>query len=172
MNRRNFLGALTLGGLGLTVVGASAAHAQYGYGRDPYDRYDDRYDDRYRGGRNDDPWDYRRYRYFGGRDRDDIRRREALRFRLFSLADRLRLADRQGDIPRGRASDLRRRLDDVRDFLRDDRNLSEREFDRRRDDLDDIAEDLNRSLRRGNRRDRWYDDYSTRYRRDSRYYRY
>lgn len=165
MNRRNFLSGLFLGGLGL-AAGAGAAHAQR-FPYDPYDRYD-------RYGR-PDRWDYRRYTYFRGRDRDEIRRREALRFRMFDLAERIRMAEREGLISRRRANDLYDDLDDVRDFLRNDRNLTRSEFERRRDDLDDIADDLRDSYRRRGgrfRTDPWFDRYQDRYRRDGRYYRW
>src|SRR5688572_18942440 len=162
MNRRHFLTGLLLGGLGLTA-GATTVAAQV-------------YDPRYRSGRyGGDPWDYRRHNYYRGRDSHEIRLREALRYRLFDLADQVRNAERQGLISRGRAQDLREELDDVRDFLRDDRHLTRSEFERRRDDLDEIADDLRDSYRRRGgryRNDPWFDNYDRRFRRDSRYYRY
>lgn len=157
MNRRSFFGAMALGLAGL-AAGATGASAQI-FGRPGYR-------------------DYRTYRYFRGYGSDDIRRREALRNRMFDLADRIREAQRDGILgPRG-ADRLYDKLDDVADFLREDRHLTSSEFDRRRDDLDDIARDLNRVYRnspryRGRRyRDDWYDRYDRRYRRDDRYYRY
>jgi hypothetical protein len=134
MNRRAFIGALALAGLGLAggATGASADH---------YDR-----------------WDYRRYHYFRGRDRDEIRQREYLRYRMFDIAERIRLGDREGDLGRNRAARFYDRLDDVRDFLRDDRHLSDSEFHRRRDDLEDIERDLREALRRSSRYDRVYRD--------------
>ena len=158
MNRRNFLSGLFLGGLGL-AAGATAASAQRPYGR-VYGA---------------DPWDYRRHNYYRGRDSHEIRLREALRYRLFDLADQVRNAERQGLISRGRSQDLREELDDVRDFLRDDRHLTRSEFERRRDDLDEIADDLRDSYRRRGgryRNDPFFDNYDRRFRRDSRYYRY
>ena len=113
---------------------------------------------------------YDRYygqRYYRGRDRDDIRRREILRNKLIDLGDRVRLAEREHRISRDRARDLYDDLDDVRDFLREDRHLSDSEFERRMDDLNDVAEDL-RDYSRGHGRryrDRYgrYDDYRDRY---------
>jgi len=119
MTRRNLVFALVLGVAGLGAV-APAAQAQR------YEHYD-----RYYG-----------QRYYRGRDSSEIRRRELLRERLIDLADRIRLAEREGDISRSRANRLYERLDDVRDFLRGDRHLSDSEFDRRSDDLRDVARDL------------------------------
>ena len=121
---------------------------------------------------------YSRYQYFRGRDRDDIRRREILRNQLFRLADRVSLAERQGRISRRKANELFRELDDVRDFLRDDRHLSDSEFDRRRDDLEDVARELREDSRRfgygggyrGRYDDRYYDRGYGRDRYNDRYY--
>jgi hypothetical protein len=148
MTRRNLVFALALGVFGIGAA-VPAAHAQR------YDHYD-----RYYG-----------QRYFRGHDRDDIRRREILRDRLIDLGDRVRLAEREGVLPRGRAGDLYRDLDDVRDFLRDDRHLTQSEFERRSDDLRDVARDLQRAA--GSRYDRYrsrsYEDWYGRYDRRDRY---
>jgi len=85
---------------------------------------------------------YRDYSYYRGRDRDESRRREVLRERVADLADRIRLAERERDISRSEADKFFRRLDDVRDFLRQDQNLTSSEFDRRSNILDDIMRDL------------------------------
>lgn len=130
MNRRSFLGALGLGGFAI-IAGASAARADH---------------------------EYRSYRYYRGRDREEIRQRETLRFRLFDIADRIRLAEREGDLPRWKAGQFYRRLDDVRDFLREDHHLSDSEFGRRRDDLNDISRDFAIATRRFSRYDRDYRD--------------
>lgn len=111
---------------------------------------------------------YREYRYYRGRDRDEIRRREFLRMRMFDLADRIRLADRERDIGPREANRLYRELDDVRDFLRNDHFLDGREFERRQDDLNDVGSDLRRILRRNRGRYGRYD----RYDRDHRYWHY
>jgi len=163
MTRRNLVFALMLGvvGLGAAVPAVQADH---------YDRYYGQ-------------------RYYRGHDRDDIRQRSLLRERLIDLADRIRLAERTGDISRSRANRLYERLDDVRDFLRSDRNLTDSEFNRRADDLRDVARDLreatgsrygryhshsyedwfdySRDRGRYNDRDRYdrYDRYDDRYRR-------
>lgn len=126
----------------------------------PYDRYDT----------------YRSTRYYRGRDGSEVRRREVLRGRMMDLADSIRLATRQGDLSRRDSDRLYDRLDNVRDFLRGDRNLTESEFRRRMDDLDDIRRDLREDRRDGRRdgryrdrdiwrRDRYDDRYDDRYRR-------
>jgi hypothetical protein len=147
MTRRNLVAALGLAVLGIGAT-APAAHA------DHYDRYYGQ-------------------RYYRGRDRDEIRRREILRDRLIDLGDRVRLAERQGDISRREADRLYRKLDYVRDFLRGDRNLSDSEFDRRADDLRDVARDLREQSgpRYGRYRSRDHEDwyYNDRYPRDGRY---
>jgi hypothetical protein len=151
MTRRNLLYALGLGIVGVGAV-APAAYAQR------YDHYD-----RYYG-----------QRYYRGRDRDDIYRRGILRDRLIDLGDRIRLAEREGALSRRRANDLYRDLDDVRDFLRDDRNLTQSEFERRSDDLRDVARDLRQAM--GSRYDRYrsssYEDWYGRYDSRDRYDRY
>lgn len=155
MTRRNLVFALMLGVVGLGAV-APAAQAQR------YEHYD-----RYYG-----------QRYYRGRDSADIRRREILRERLIDLADRIRLAEREGDISRSRANRLYERLDNVRDFLRGDRYLSDAEFDRRSDDLRDVARDLRENT--GNRYSRyrsrsyedWFDYSRDRGRYNDRYDRY
>lgn len=107
--------------------------------------------------------DYRSLRYYRGRNSEEIRRREYLRDRMFDLADRIRLAQREGDLGPREADRLYDDLDDVRDFLREDRNLSGAEFDRRRSDLNEIGADLRRLVARRNGRGRWYDDRYGRY---------
>lgn len=149
MTRRNLVGALGLAVLGIGVA-APAAEAQGLH----YDRYYGQ-------------------RYYRGRDRDEIRRREILRDRLIDLGDRIRLAERTGDLDRRQANRLYDRLDRVRDFLRGDRHLSDAEFDRRSDDLRDVAQDLRQwsgsrySRYRSRNHEDWY--YNDRYPRDGRY---
>jgi hypothetical protein len=140
MKLRNFGLALVLAVAGFGVI-APAAQAR------DYDRYRDA-------------------RFYRGRDRDEIRRRELLRDRLFETADRVRLAEREGDISRREADRLYRELDDVRDFLRNDRYLTETEFRRRMEDLDDVQRDFRNDRRSGRRYGR-YDDSHDRY--DRRY---
>ena len=125
------------------------------------DHFDDRYDV------------YRSARYFRGRDGAEIRRRAIVRGRMMDLADRVRLAARQGDLSRRETDRLYDKLDDVRDFLRGDRYLTESEFHRRMNDLDDIAHDLRRDRRDGRRDDRYRDrDVWRRDRSDDNYRRY
>ncbi|MGV3724866.1 MAG: hypothetical protein ACO1SX_28535, partial [Actinomycetota bacterium] len=99
--------------------------------------------------------------------------RAILRDRLIDLGDRVRLAERQGDLSRREADRLYRKLDYVRDFLRGDRHLTDSEFDRRSDDLRDVARELREHSgpRYGRYRSRDYEDwyYNDRYPRDGRY---
>ena len=75
--------------------------------------------------------------------------------RTAQLNDDVRRAERRGDLSRSEAGSLYRRLDRVRDFLRDDRDLSRDEFKRRDGELDKIERDLERaSDRRGRGRGR------------------
>ena len=80
--------------------------------------------------------------------------------RTVSLGDRVRKAERRGDLRPSDARGLSRRLDRVRSFLRDDRRLSDDEFRRRDGDLDQIERDLDRHEDRRYRdrdRDRYRD---------------
>jgi hypothetical protein len=93
-------------------------------------------------------------------DRDEVRRRDVLRSRLSHLHDRIRLAEREDQVSHRDAQRFYDRVDQVRRFLREDRNLSSDEFRRRMEDLDD----LERDFRDRRRRERSYYD-----RRDRRY---
>ncbi|MFN3649435.1 MAG: hypothetical protein ACK47B_07610 [Armatimonadota bacterium] len=137
MNRRHALLALVVGAV--TAVAAPAAHA---HGRDCDCRECDR-----------------RYRSGGYYRRD--RHRSVLYGRMDALAQRIRLAERERAITRRQAEDLYDELDDVHDFLRNDRDLTESEFDRRMDDLDDVEEDLRRHG--GSRGGRYYRRYDRGY---------
>ncbi len=76
--------------------------------------------------------------------------------RTVSLGDRVRKAERHGDLRPSEGRDLSRRINRIRDFLRDDRKLSDSEFRRRDGDLDKIERDLERKTDRGYRdRDRY-----------------
>jgi hypothetical protein len=132
--------ALVLGVSGIAAV-APSAYAQ---------RFD-----RYSGGR-----------YYRGRDRDEIHRRERLRERLIRVGDRVRLADRENDISNRERDRLYDRLDRVRDFLRGDSYVTNIEFDRRMRDLDEIERDIRVSRRLDRREDRYERRYD---RRDDRY---
>ena len=76
--------------------------------------------------------------------------------RTARLNDDVRQAERRREISRSEANGLYRRLDRVRDFLRDDRDLSREEFKRRDGELDKIERDLERASgrSRGRGRDR------------------
>ena len=90
---------------------------------------------------------YNGRRYYSGGNRDEVRRRMILRERLLDLGDRVRLAERQRALSRHDASELYEDLDDVRDFLMDDRHLTDSEYDRRMDDLDDVEEEFRENAR-------------------------
>jgi hypothetical protein len=136
MNRRNLILGMVLGAAGLTTF-APAAHADF--------------------------LRYRSYTYFRGRDSWEVRRREALRARLFDLASRVEAAERNRAISRRDAAEIFEDLDDVSDFLRHERYLTDSEYARRLDDLRDAERDLRDALRdhRGRYydRDRYYDRY-------------
>jgi hypothetical protein len=85
---------------------------------------------------------YDTYRYYRGRDRDEITRRSALRAELQRVEERVRTAEERGTIGRRRAAEFQNRLDDVRDLLRSERRVSESEYDRWMEDLRDIRGDL------------------------------
>lgn len=111
-----------------------------------------------------DRWDwdnYRDYRYYRGHDNPERRRREVLRDRSFDLAERIRLARREGLFSRHEEERQWDRLDRVRDFLHHDRYLEQYEFRRRMNDLDRVEDDLRDAFRHRSR------DY-----RFGRYYRY
>jgi len=157
MNRRKLLLGLALGAVGAVAVTSDAQAQSYRYRNVPY---------------------------FGGRDRDDIRRRQIIRDRLFLLGDRTEVAVRNRAIGPRVADRIFERLDRVRDFLREDRNLTDSEFDRRMRDLRDAEDDLRDEVRdnrrdyRGSRYDRDYRydtgrryDYRYDDRYDDRYYR-
>jgi hypothetical protein len=135
MKHRNTILSLALAA-GVVAAAAPASQADHdrGYRRDDY---------------------YRSSRYHRSYRNDEQRRRDLLRERLFDLSDRVRLADRQGRISSRDADRLFRRLDYVRDFLVSDHELSDREFRRRMDDLDNVAEDLRREFGRYRGYDRY-----------------
>jgi hypothetical protein len=100
---------------------------------------------------------YYEYRYYHGRDRDEIRRRDILHDRLIDIADRVRLAEREGDIGHRQARHVYDKLDDVRDLLHHDRYITEDEFHRWRDRLEDADHDFRSNLRRDRHYDRDHD---------------
>jgi hypothetical protein len=122
-------------GLALTLLAPSGALAQ----RDrDYDWY-----------RDVAPW--------LGRSGEEGARKAQLLERYARLRGEVRRADRDGAISPREADRLNDRLARVARFLRNDRHLTRKEYDRRRDDLDGVARDLERAggYRTG-RRDRGY----------------
>jgi hypothetical protein len=117
MDRRSFFTTVASGVAGL-LVAAPAVCAE---------RYDDRY------------WAFP-YRDYN--DPWERRRRAGVYHRMVDLADRVRHAERAGDITPREAGKLYDRLERVRDFLRHDHYLDPVEFDRRMHDLDRADDDL------------------------------
>src|SRR5438445_13615474 len=92
-----------------------------------------------------DDW-YRDVRPYLDRNTEDGARRARLWERFVRLRSDVRTADRRGDISLHDSDNYYNRLDKVGRFLRDDRHLSQHEYDRRRRDLDNVERDLHRSL--------------------------
>jgi hypothetical protein len=123
-------------GLGLALLAPTAALAQRG-------------DDWYR---DIGPW--------LGRAGEEGTRKARLIEEYSRLRGEVRREDRRGAISPREADRLYGRLDKVARFLRNDRHLTNSEYNRRRDDLDSIARDLERATGtrtgrgdRGRRRD-------------------
>lgn len=93
-----------------------------------------------------DRYDGYRYEYYRGSDAPERHRRQILRDRMYDVADRVRLANRERDLSRRDADRVYDRLDTVRDFIRGDRYLSDSEFRRRMDDLDEVEDILRRAI--------------------------
>lgn len=143
MKLRSILLTAVLGAAGWLLVGQPAPALA-----DHYDRYTS---DRYASDR------YASDRYYRGRDSYEIRSREILHSRLVNLADRVRLAERERAIRPNTARHFHEDLDDVQDFLVHDRYLSQHEFERRMDDLDNVDRELRDSS--GSRYARYYRSY-------------
>src|SRR6266568_8355971 len=92
-----------------------------------------------------DDW-YRDARPYLDRSTDEGARRARLWERFIRLRSDVRTADRRGDISLKDADNFYNRLDKVGHFLRDDRHLSNHEYDRRRRELDHVDRDLHRAL--------------------------
>ena len=122
MNLKKLGAALAVAACGWMLLGSAVPATA----ADRYDHYDRYY------GRS----------YYEGHDRAEARRRVIVRDRLIDLGDRTRLADRGGMISRHMAARIYDQLDDVRDFLRGERYLSDIEYDRRMRDLDHAEYDL------------------------------
>jgi hypothetical protein len=93
----------------------------------------------------DEDW-YRDVRPFLDKRTDEGARRARLWERFVQLRSDVRTADRRRDLSLKDADDLYNRLDKVGHFLRDDRHLSNHEYDRRRRDLDNVERDLRRDV--------------------------
>ncbi len=93
----------------------------------------------------DEDW-YRDVRPFLDKRTDEGARRARLWERFVQLRSDVRTADRRRDISLKDADNFYNRLDKVGHFLRDDRHLSNHEYDRRRRDLDNVERDLHRDL--------------------------
>jgi hypothetical protein len=98
-----------------------------------------------------DDW-YRDVRPFLDKNTDEGARRARLWERFIRLRSDVRTADRRGDISLKDADNFYNRLDKVGRFVRDDRHLSNHEYDRRRHDLDNVDRDLSRALEHRNAR--------------------
>jgi hypothetical protein len=94
----------------------------------------------------DSDWDW--YRDIGpwiGRGGEEGMRRARLGEQYARVRSDVRRAERRREISPREADQYQSRLDRVARFLRDDRNLTAKEYNRRQDDLDKIARDLERS---------------------------
>lgn len=109
-------------------------------------------------------WYYDVRPYIGRSGGESVREARAWE-EVISLRSAVRRLDRRGDITPRQADRFYDRIDRVARFLRDDRRLTSSEFDRRQDDLRDIARDLHRVAR--NRPVARYDDRYDRYDRRS-----
>src|SRR6266568_3920914 len=98
-----------------------------------------------------DDW-YRDVRPYLDRSTDEGARRARLWERFVRLRSDVRTADRRGDISLKDADNFYNRLDKVGRFVRDDRHLSNHEYDRRRRDLDHVDRDLHRALEHNSER--------------------
>jgi hypothetical protein len=84
--------------------------------------------------------------YLDGRGQE-VAQRVRLWEEFARLRESVRRADRSGDISLRDADRFYDRLDRVAHFLRNDKNLSDSEYKRRRGDLDNIAGDFDRMTR-------------------------
>jgi hypothetical protein len=107
---------------------------------------------------------YGTQRWNRGVDTRDTQRRSQLRSRLMTVSTKVRDAENRGRINRNEANRLYRRMDNVRDLLRNERRISDNEYERWSNDLREIQRDF-----RDDRRDgRGGDDRHGEYRRDDR----
>jgi hypothetical protein len=96
--------------------------------------------------RRGDDW-YRDVRPYLGGSGEEAARRVRLWEEFTRLRAEVKRVDRRGDISLKDADHYYDRLDHVADFLRHDKNLTEKEYNRRRADLDSVARDLDRAER-------------------------
>jgi hypothetical protein len=96
--------------------------------------------------RRGDDW-YRDVRPYLGGSGAEAARRVRLWEEFVRLRGEVKRVDRRGDISLKDADHLYNRLDHVADFLRNDKHLTEKEYNRRRGDLDGVARDLERAGR-------------------------
>ena len=82
--------------------------------------------------------------WLDGRAGRDVRK-VRLATEFMRLRSTVRSANRRGDLSLRETDRFYSRLDRVGRFLRDDRDLSDKEYRRRRDDLDSVARDLERA---------------------------
>jgi hypothetical protein len=90
---------------------------------------------------------YNTYHYYMGGGHDEVTRRSALRDQLFRVSDRVHRADVSGRISHRDARDYYRRMDHVRDLLRNDHHIDRSEYDRWMSDLHDIGRDVRHDAR-------------------------
>ena len=95
--------------------------------------------------RSSDDW-FRDVRPWLDRRTEEGARRARLYEEFTRVRSDVRSADRRHDISGRDADHFYNRLDKVGHFLRDDRHLSNHEYDRRRRDLDHVDRDLHRAL--------------------------
>jgi hypothetical protein len=105
--------------------------------------------------RSGDDW-YRDVRPWLDRRTEEGARRARLYEEYTRVRSDVRSADRRRLISSREADHYYDRLDKVARFLRDDRHLSGKEFDRRQRDLDGVARDLDRAV--GHRTSRRWPD--------------
>lgn len=90
---------------------------------------------------------YHDVRPYVGKESESSLRKVRLMEEVFQLRAVVRRLDRRGEITPRQADRFHARLDRVAHFVRNDRNLTASEFERRRRDLDGIAQDLHQVTR-------------------------
>jgi hypothetical protein len=82
--------------------------------------------------------------YLGGAG-EEVARRVRLWEEFARLRSTVQRADRRGEITLRESDRFYNRLDRVAHFLRHDKKLTDSEYNRRRNDLDNIARDIDRA---------------------------